>query len=178
MDFEASEFWDFSISLYRRDGVADACLALQDRHNLDINFFFFCIWTAQQGLSTDAPTVELWHSKISDWHNNVVRHLRFLRRALKNNSMGSEMELAQSFRARLQKLEIDAEHIEQITLTKLVSDTPAPDASAGRQTRKQNAHHHVDLYLAEIGASAGEQDKAAFDMIIEKAFTDDIGAVV
>ena len=32
-----ASFWDFSVGTYRRPGVADACLSLQDRYGLDVN---------------------------------------------------------------------------------------------------------------------------------------------
>ena len=31
MDFPAHPFWDFALDVYRRPGVSDACLALQER---------------------------------------------------------------------------------------------------------------------------------------------------
>jgi pyruvate dehydrogenase E2 component (dihydrolipoamide acetyltransferase) len=34
MDFPPSPFWSFSLDLYRRPGVAEACLALQDRASI------------------------------------------------------------------------------------------------------------------------------------------------
>jgi hypothetical protein len=38
-------FKRFALELYRRPGVADACLALQNRHDLDVNVVLFAAFT-------------------------------------------------------------------------------------------------------------------------------------
>ena len=45
-----SPFWNFSLRLYARAGVPDACLALQARHGIDVNLLFCCLW-----LGLDTP---------------------------------------------------------------------------------------------------------------------------
>ena len=40
-DFPSSELWDFTLSVYRQEGVSQACIALQDRQ------------VARQQLATD-----------------------------------------------------------------------------------------------------------------------------
>jgi uncharacterized protein (TIGR02444 family) len=170
MDFEASDFWDFSISLYGQDGVAQACLSLQDRHQVDVNFLFFCAWAAFRGKLAGANEVQSWHSTITEWHENVVRHLRFLRRELKTDTMGAPLEIVKSFRARLQKIEIDSEHIEQITLTSLADGFAFPFARESSTVRKENARKHIDLYFAEIGAEPEEKDRRDVSTILNCSF--------
>lgn len=35
--FPDHPFWDFSLEVYPREGVGAACLALQARHEIDVN---------------------------------------------------------------------------------------------------------------------------------------------
>ena len=42
-------FWDFSLTLYGRQGVASACLALQDRFGADVNLLLLGFWRAHRG---------------------------------------------------------------------------------------------------------------------------------
>ena len=42
--FPPTPFWDFSLAVYGRPGVAPACLALQQRHGADVNLLLFCAW--------------------------------------------------------------------------------------------------------------------------------------
>jgi uncharacterized protein (TIGR02444 family) len=37
-------FWDFSVRTYGRPGVAEACLALQNRDGADVNMLMFAAW--------------------------------------------------------------------------------------------------------------------------------------
>ncbi|MGE4220898.1 MAG: TIGR02444 family protein, partial [Alphaproteobacteria bacterium] len=42
--------WPFSLSVYARPGVAEACLALQARRGLDVNLLLWCGWRAAVGV--------------------------------------------------------------------------------------------------------------------------------
>ena len=41
-----SPFWQFSVKFYAMPGVADACIALQDKARVDVNVLFFLLWNA------------------------------------------------------------------------------------------------------------------------------------
>ena len=57
MDFPAHPFWDFSLALYRKPGVAAACLRLQDGPGLDVNLLLYACWTAANGAGLAAPQI-------------------------------------------------------------------------------------------------------------------------
>ena len=57
MQNDDGRFWAFSLEVYGRPGVAPACLALQDRHGLDVNLLLFCCWAASQGVTLDQRTL-------------------------------------------------------------------------------------------------------------------------
>ena len=57
MQNDDGRFWAFSLDVYGRPGVAPACLALQDRHGLDVNLLLFCCWAASQGVTLDQRTL-------------------------------------------------------------------------------------------------------------------------
>lgn len=42
LEFEDHPFWDYSIRVYRTDGVPAACLVLQEMHQIDVNVMLFC----------------------------------------------------------------------------------------------------------------------------------------
>ena len=44
MPNKPQNFWKFSLELYDREGVAAACLALQEEYQLDVNLLLFCYW--------------------------------------------------------------------------------------------------------------------------------------
>lgn len=39
-----NRFWRFSLAVYAAPGVADECLALQERCGIDVNILLFCAW--------------------------------------------------------------------------------------------------------------------------------------
>ena len=51
-DFLPHPFWNFSLELYAGDGVAEACLDLQERRGCDVNILLFCCWLGASGRPT------------------------------------------------------------------------------------------------------------------------------
>ena len=84
-DFLPHPFWNFSLELYAGEGVAEACLDLQDRRGCDVNVLLFCCWLGASGRPT--LTAERLRAilKVSDvWQSEIVRPLRQVRRLLKD----------------------------------------------------------------------------------------------
>ncbi|MEE9251196.1 MAG: TIGR02444 family protein, partial [Alphaproteobacteria bacterium] len=84
MKFPRDPCWDFALAVYRREGVEEACLALQERHGIDVNVLLFCCWLGQSGrgaLSGDEMARTL--AAVKQWHGAVVGGLRAVRGVLK-----------------------------------------------------------------------------------------------
>jgi len=76
-------FTRFALELYRRAGVAEACLDLQNRHDLDVNVVLFAAFVGavrRQTLTT--ADLDLAHRRVDAWHHEVVRPLRAVRQRL------------------------------------------------------------------------------------------------
>ena len=168
--FPSSDFWDFSLALYGKPGVAPACLALQERHGLDVNILMFCLWLAATGRGpVPAAALETAFVGAAPWHDDVVRHLRALRRRLKTPVGPADPALAQALRARIQKIEIDAEHIEQLTLA--TSAAASLPARTGRDSAALAADGagHIAIYMRRIGGAADAASVAELAAIIADA---------
>ncbi len=111
--YAAGGFWDFSLAVYHRPGVADACLALQDRHGLDVNLLLFCCWAASMGRVLDRGTLGAAEAAVATWRNQVVRPMRSLRRRLKREVEGFPAGEVEALRGRLLEAELAAERLEQ-----------------------------------------------------------------
>jgi uncharacterized protein (TIGR02444 family) len=158
LDFPDSEFWDFSVKLYAAPGVAPACLALQERHGADVNALMLCVWLAASGRGpVAAPKLDAAFAAAAGWHAEVVRALRAVRKRLKSPVGPVDQGLAQALRARIQKIEIDAEHIEQLTLAAAAETLPAQPDRAPEQ-RAADAARHCAAYFRGLGASPGAAD--------------------
>jgi len=163
-DFPADKFWDFSISVYKAEGVPPVCLDLQSRYGADVNVLLYSLWHGAAGRGrlklADFDTLE---SLVGDWHEQVVRRLRALRVELRPGLPPAPDDLVQSLRRRIQKIEIDAEHIEQLVLSDWAARRTARATAA--ETRLADAAANAKAYLAWLGASKGAPDWAALGAI-------------
>ncbi|MBL6804352.1 MAG: TIGR02444 family protein [Pseudomonadales bacterium] len=115
--------WDFSLSLYDKPGVPDACLTLQNRHNLDVNLVLFCLWLAAESrcLTKNAMQEVIAHS--DTWREKMITPLRALRTEMKgwpsdvSISDFSRREDFEALRGKVKAIELEAEKWQQEMLT-------------------------------------------------------------
>ncbi|NVO13246.1 MAG: TIGR02444 family protein [Rhodoplanes sp.] len=111
-----SPFWRFSLATYRKSGVAEACLALQDGLGVDVNVLLFVLWLGAQGRRLDDVEMQFVLDEAAGWAGEVVVPLRTVRRRLKDDAPLVATEAAQAFRTQVKRLELEAERLEQEAL--------------------------------------------------------------
>jgi uncharacterized protein (TIGR02444 family) len=114
-------FKQFALTLYGSEGVAAACLYLQNRHVLDVNLLLFAAFigaSRRQTLTTSC--LDAARSRVDAWHREVVRPLRAVRHRLKTGPAPAPNELTTRLRGKLQQVEIEAELIELDQLAVLI----------------------------------------------------------
>ena len=118
-----SPFWRFSLDIYGRPGVAASCLALQDRHGVDVNLLLLAIWLGCQGRRLDPAAGGHLRRRARRWQGGVIAPLRQARRRLRHRLGDAGLpwpgEVAE-VRRRLAALELELEHVEQLELERLV----------------------------------------------------------
>lgn len=75
--------WEFSLSLYARTGVAEACLRLQDEQGVNVNLLLWCMWLERCGWELDSARLRSAQKLIHAWDEHYVIPLRQLRRRMK-----------------------------------------------------------------------------------------------
>jgi uncharacterized protein (TIGR02444 family) len=165
-EFPSHPFWDFSLHLYGRPGVEDACLSLQDEFDLDVNIVLFCLWTGSEGPG-QLTTAELAEciARGGQWQREVVQRLRYIRRTLKREELGATPELVEVFRPRAQRLELAAEHAQQLLLASII---PAKRGATGSDAAVINLHAYFD----ETGLASDGTARSAVLLILQEAFPD------
>ena len=148
--------------LYARAGVAEACLALQNRHGLDVNLLLFVVWAGDEGRILSETAVGVAIVSVQRWHAEIVRPLRALRHRLKNDPHGVDPALAASLRARISAVELDAEHVEQLVLDDLVRGGERSPSSAAMRTNLAN-------YASAAAIVWSEEDQADLAAIVAAA---------
>jgi uncharacterized protein (TIGR02444 family) len=161
--FPQSPFWDFSLRLYAKAGVPDACLALQARHGIDVNLLFCCLWFGLQGERLGKREIARLAARVRDVHEGAVKPLRGARTLLKRFVAGEDESLRpalEGLRNAIKKIELEAEHLEQVMLGAMrpLGEADAPSAAL--------ANANALAYFAFIGARLGGEDEAKMALIV------------
>ena len=109
--------WTFATGIYGRDGVAPACLTLQDQYGQDVLLLLFAAWAgAEGGLLLSPERTARASADAADWRNDVVEVLRGLRRRLKGAPGAPPGPDVAALREEVKRIELAAE---RIALTRL-----------------------------------------------------------
>ena len=123
-DKQNSPFWWFSLKLYAERDFAGACLALQDRHGVDVNVLLFMLWAAQHGRRIEEDGVRAIVAAVEGWRQSVVAPLRTARRFLRTPPADVQASAAAALRQRIQEAELEAERLQQEMLYRLFPIEP------------------------------------------------------
>ena len=122
------------MALYARDGVPEACLHLQNRHDLDVPMVLFAAFVGAVRRETlTASDLEAARGSVDAWHHEVVRPLRAVRQRLKSGPAPAPNDITARLRSEVQRIEIAAELIELDQLDTLIpalGPTPASGSAA------------------------------------------------
>jgi uncharacterized protein (TIGR02444 family) len=147
---QGSPFWRFSLGFYRRPGVGDACIVLQDACGVDVNLMLFLLWLAASNRGLSVDDVTMLEAKVRDWRELVIASLRHLRRKLKDNAPLVEPGPAEAFRSKIKAAELEAERLQQEALYDVANSMTLgkPHASA-----ESAARANIAAYEAVVGRS-------------------------
>lgn len=164
----ANPFWTYSLRLYRKPGVAPACLALQDHLGIDVNGLLFCLFAGDRGIRLSAATTTLMSGLSGLWGTNVVIPLRHARRFLKPLGLPG-------LRGEVARAELAAERVEQDLLVRLLPARRRPAGrSAGRSVgRAEPAAANLAGYFESLGVVLAPSDVRQVLTILGAAFPKD-----
>ncbi len=129
-------FWDFSLALYRAEGVQEACLALQNNAGLDVNLLLYCCWAGQGGHLFSHGELRQLHNLSTGWQSAIMRPMRQLRQRI-GKEVGAEGCYAAS-----KSLELQLERLEQ---SRLLQEVPLRWGKGGKETAAGNLRTYLML---------------------------------
>ena len=115
--------WDWAVAAYGADGVADACLELQDAAGQNVPLLLWAAWCAAEGHAPDEDALEAAGDTARAWQETAIAPLRAVRRALKPRAPDLDDEAREAVRAQVKAVELEAE---RRLLTALEALAPAP----------------------------------------------------
>lgn len=151
----AGDLWAFSLELYHRPGVAEACLSLQDRCSVNVNLLLHALWCGARGHRVTQEERQQLDQAVATWHEQVVEPLRGTRRWMKAQATMRD-HAAMALREAIKKQELEAERLEQLLLERTLA--PLPGASA---------LDHAAANALDLLPSAGPQESAELLLILE-----------
>lgn len=165
MSKPADAFWQFSLTVYARPGVAEACLGLQDRLGLDVNLLLFCCWAGRRGRALSEADVRSLRAAVGPWHDEVVRPLRRARRWLKGREALAS-GAAGDLRADIKAQELEAERIEQTLLAETV---PCAEGAADPAAAAGNLLAYLNVRDAPLDRPLGETERDSLATLLAGA---------
>lgn len=147
----ADSFWRFSLAFYGRAPVQAACLALQDRHGLDVNLLLYACWLGlEEGAALTAAERDAALARVESWRATAVLPLRAARRAIKAAGIADSAAAYEAAKAA----ELAAERVAQ----RLMAEAAPPRAPRAAADRRALAAANLALCLA---TAAGSEKTAA-----------------
>jgi uncharacterized protein (TIGR02444 family) len=172
--FEQHPFWDYSLDVYRRDGVSPALIAFQDRHGLDVNILLLCLWAGQSGRGKlDESDFQHVLAVSAGWNPEIVCAIRAVRIRLRDEIALVPKDLSDAVRKQLLALEIECEHVEQLSLAAGLSRKEPGTGSSEQKLR--DCGLNLKAYFDRKGCAPDADDRRQLATILSAAF-DDIGA--
>ncbi len=157
---DASPFWRFSLRFYRMEGVAPACLDLQDQAGADVNLVLLLLWCASQGRQLSRAEIAEIDGLCAPWRATAVLPLRTLRRGLKAPPPLVGAASAEAFRGRIKAVELEAERLQQQAMYDWTQAAPRGKDSASSAAA-------ASAMLADYAAIVGRPfPRAAMDTIL------------
>ena len=120
----------FALAVHEDDGVAQACVSLQDRFDLDVNVLLLAAYVgAVRRQTITAEQLASARALVDSWRDEVVRPLRGVRRRLKSGPAPAPSPQTDEMRGKVAKAEIAAEVIELDVLGSWVEGLDGPPGS-------------------------------------------------
>ncbi|HST92024.1 MAG TPA: TIGR02444 family protein [Brevundimonas sp.] len=119
--------WDWAVAAYRADGVADACLELQDAAGQNVPLLLWAAWCAAEGRIPDSDDLEAASDTARVWEETAIAPLRAVRRALKTRAPDLDDTAREAIRTQVKAVELEAE---RRLLEALEALAPAPAGPA------------------------------------------------
>lgn len=141
--------WRYALAFYARDGVAPACLRLQDERDIDVVELIFALYAGEVlRLAVDRAMLTEARDALGSWRRDSVLPLRDIRRRLKAPRADCPDSAKEALRSEVKRAELHAEQIQLALLERWVSRRAATVVGA-----PIGAAATVELVVALSGGS-------------------------
>ncbi|AIR89018.1 TIGR02444 family protein [Pseudomonas cremoricolorata] len=155
----STDLWNYALALYRREGVEQASLTLQNA-GADVCLLLCGCWLQSRPVSADAERAGTLRELANAWQDEVIKPLRRLRQQWKPQAQ-TDPQLG-VLRERLKDVELAAER----TLLERLEEAAAHWSPAPEQQREDwlqwllpaSALHHDALQTVRVAAGRLQEE--------------------
>jgi uncharacterized protein (TIGR02444 family) len=99
--------WDWTLKVYEKPGVPEACLRLQDHHGQNTSFLLWAVWAG----GVDSERLAQGAQIARDWETKVLAPIREVRRLLKASAPHIDDLAREGLRTDVKAAELRAERV-------------------------------------------------------------------
>lgn len=159
----AEDFWSFSLALYCRAPVAQACLSLQDRRNADVNLLLAICWLGSRGYEMGVDALHAAAGAVAPWNEAMIKPLRGARRRLAADFADVAKADQDAIKHGVLSVELECERVAQ---QKIVAALEPHIADLSHANPRELAATGFDRYLAQLAGVPDQQDRADMAVIL------------
>ena len=171
MEHQAS-FWDFSVRTYRKSGVAEACLSLQEQLGVDVNVLLYCCWYGCTRGTLDETAMERILAFAEPWAENVVRPLRAARTWMKTTGCTEAYvagEDCEGLREEIKRAELRAEHLQEDRMQELTEEAVLKNPEI--TSRISSTLLNINVYLRHLKVTLDRTSSSELAQIVTAAIS-------
>lgn len=120
--------WDWALAAYRKPGVSEACLELQDAGGQNVCLLLWTAWAVETGQALDTDARADACDIARSWEDAAVAPLRAIRRRLKGRILDMDDAAREAVRDQVKAVELLAERhlLAALEAASRPTDRPAP----------------------------------------------------
>lgn len=120
--------WDWALAAYRKPGVSEACLDLQDTAGQNVCLLLWAAWGVETGQTLDADARADACDIARSWEDAAIGPLRAVRRRLKGRILDMDDTAREAVRDQVKAVELTAERhlLAALEAASRPADRPSP----------------------------------------------------
>lgn len=148
---DAEDFWAYSLALYCRQPVAQACLAMQERRGADVNLILAICWLATKGYAVKTEALREAADAASPWNEAILKPLREVRRRIPTAFPETAKADQQSIKHGILSVELECERVAQ---QKIMAALAPKMGDLNAAPVRELVDAGLRLYLGRLGLSS------------------------
>lgn len=173
----AADVWALTLATYAGEGVAAACIGLQDRHGVGVSVLLALMGLAALGHPVpDARAMDAVLQRAEAWQRRVIEPLRGARRSLPHAAPAVIEDSAKDVRRALLAQEIETERLQQQLI---VADSLGIAAVGGMPPPGREWLEAVEqvarLYLSRFVEDWTDIEESALRALLDAMASDGVG---